>query len=207
MNANRNSILEELEDIGSHLLSKAKSMENISGVPCAYFERLPTEVLHKLDKVMASDVPTNYFDSLAPQILHKIDVLEADKTSPIIDFQKYRKRERSNVVRYLARSGVAAAVLISILVSIKNLYFDTVKDPCNANDLACIEKQDIYDYLYENTVTIPIQEEESVTTILPQDSNNPIINAVVEDITPQEAQEILSPTEEEVLLEETINIF
>jgi hypothetical protein len=207
MNTKRNRILEELEDIGSPMLASAKSMENIAGVPDAYFERLPYEVMHNLDKITAIDVPTGYFESLAPQILQKIDAIDAEKVSPIIDFQKYRRRERSNVVRYLARSGIAAAVLVTLLLSIRNLYFNTIDDPCDANDLACIEKQDIYDYLYENTVSVPILEEKSVSTILPQDSNNPIINTVNNNITPQEAQDILSPTEEEVLLDETINIF
>ena len=208
MNTERIKILEELENIGYPILSKAKSMENITGVPDTYFQHLPHDIMLRLDKETAKDIPKGYFSTLAPQILQKIDALEAAKTTPVINFQQYRRRERSHVVRYLARSGVDAAVLLSLLISIKKIYFRSVENPCDTNDLACLEKQDIYEYLYDNTVTTPIQEDLPITPNLSQDSNNHVSNTtVVEEITPQEAQEILSPTEEEVLLEETINIF
>ena len=210
MEAERKNILKELERLQVHFLTEAKSKENISGVPDAYFQLLPSAILHDIDKITAQGIPDGYFDELSSIVLQKVDALEENKPTPVINFQKYRRRQRTRVVNYLAKSGVAAAILISLIFSIKNLYFKNTEDPCAVNDLACIKQQDIYQYLYENTVTVPITDDES----LQSSTNNNIdtneaaaTSKVVQEFTPQEATDLLSPTEEEVLLEETLHIF
>src|SRR5262245_40784510 len=98
---NRNTILNELKEIGSSLGSY--SPQNIYTVPNGYFERLPTQILDRIKALETSDakeelkylspllsnvskempyaVPAGFFQSLSEDILNKVSKHDDYQTS------------------------------------------------------------------------------------------------------------------------------
>jgi hypothetical protein len=199
-------IIEELKSIGT-ILANLKSAENREGVPNDYFKELPNTLLEAVDvRENAKDLPSTYFNTLSNNILSEIDRQERkDKTT--IQLQQYRLRERPNITGYFARVGVAAAVLIGLFLSIRSMYFTniTVEEPC-VNDLACLEKEDLYNYVENNITTVTENQENTVyqnqDTFIPSQTT-----PKSQDITAAEAIEILTIEQEDALYDETLEIF
>lgn len=168
---NKTDILNELKEI-SPALAALKENEEPLFVPLAYFEQLADSFIAEIKtesgvlssiKKEKTEVPAGYFNTFADTVVSKIKAEENTiQKGKIIALPK----QENNVYRLFKRVALAASIVGAVFL-VKEVEKPAVPVNDCKDGIACLTKDEIYNYMNEHSPEFDIQQiQETVKPVL-----------------------------------------